>query len=78
MSTVDAYQGREADAVVITTVRCNDRGSLGFVTDERRLNVAITRPRRCPSTQSHRIILKVKEGWEGEKGEEREAGGVVC
>eukprot|EP00884_Botryococcus_braunii_P002430 jgi/Botrbrau1/12188/Bobra.0186s0095.1 len=46
VSTVDAYQGREADAVVITTVRRNEVGSLGFVTDERRLNVAITRPRR--------------------------------
>ena len=47
ISSVDAYQGREADAVVFTAVRCNARGSLGFVDDPRRLNVAITRPRRA-------------------------------
>lgn len=46
ISSVDGYQGREADAVVFTTVRSNDQGSIGFVSDLRRLNVAITRPRR--------------------------------
>lgn len=46
VSSIDGYQGREADAVVLTTVRCNARGSIGFVADKRRLNVAITRPRR--------------------------------
>ena len=46
VSSVDGYQGREADAVVFTTVRSNKEGSIGFVSDLRRLNVAITRPRR--------------------------------
>ena len=46
VSTVDGFQGREADAVVLTTVRCNPAGSLGFVADGRRMNVALTRGRR--------------------------------
>ena len=46
ISTIDGFQGREADAVVFTTVRCNDKQSLGFVKDPRRINVALTRARR--------------------------------
>ena len=43
---MDGYQGREADVVVFSAVRCNEDGNLGFLADPRRLNVAITRPRR--------------------------------
>jgi ATP-dependent RNA/DNA helicase IGHMBP2 len=46
VSTVDGAQGREWDVVLYSSVRSNPRHRLGFVSDERRLNVAATRARR--------------------------------
>ncbi|CAL5075293.1 unnamed protein product [Urochloa decumbens] len=45
VSTIDSFQGREADAVVISMVRSNSLGAVGFLGDSRRMNVAITRAR---------------------------------
>jgi ATP-dependent RNA/DNA helicase IGHMBP2 len=46
IDTVDGFQGREKEAVVISLVRSNTNGELGFLTDTRRTNVALTRARR--------------------------------
>jgi len=43
VSSIDGYQGREADIVVFVTVRCNQKGEIGFLKDLRRLNVVMTR-----------------------------------
>ena len=46
VQTVEKSQGDQNIVVVLSTVRCNTRGSYGFVGDERRLNVAMTRAQR--------------------------------
>ena len=43
VSSIDGFQGREADIVVFVTVRCNVHGEIGFLQDLRRLNVVMTR-----------------------------------
>ncbi|MDE7181007.1 MAG: AAA family ATPase [Muribaculaceae bacterium] len=45
VNTVDGFQGRESDIVVISLVRSNEKGDIGFLRDYRRMNVAITRAR---------------------------------
>ena len=44
-NTVDAFQGREADIALYSVTRSNDSGTLGFLRDRRRLNVALSRAR---------------------------------
>jgi superfamily I DNA and/or RNA helicase len=46
VDTVDGFQGREKEAVIVTLVRSNDQGELGFLADIRRMNVALTRARK--------------------------------
>ena len=46
IDTVDGFQGREKEAVVISLVRSNREGEIGFLGDTRRMNVALTRARR--------------------------------
>ncbi|WP_435101482.1 IGHMBP2 family helicase [Halarchaeum sp. P4] len=46
VDTVDGFQGREAELVLVSLVRSNPRDEIGFLDDERRFNVALTRARR--------------------------------
>lgn len=45
VNTVDGFQGQERDVILISLVRSNDEGQIGFLKDLRRMNVAITRAR---------------------------------
>ncbi|MDN5200659.1 AAA domain-containing protein [Fulvivirgaceae bacterium BMA10] len=46
INTVDSFQGQERDIIYISLVRSNDKGEIGFLSDTRRMNVAITRARK--------------------------------
>ncbi|KAG7262658.1 hypothetical protein CRUP_012537 [Coryphaenoides rupestris] len=64
IKSVDGFQGREKEAVVLTLVRSNRKGEVGFLAEDRRINVAVTRARRhlaviCDSqTVQHHAFLK--------------------
>ena len=45
VNTVDGFQGQERDIIMISLVRSNDNGQIGFLSDLRRMNVAMTRAR---------------------------------
>ncbi|MFC4874497.1 AAA domain-containing protein [Negadavirga shengliensis] len=46
VNTIDGFQGQERDIMVISVVRSNPQGEIGFLADTRRMNVALTRAKR--------------------------------
>ncbi|MBN3311638.1 SMBP2 protein, partial [Atractosteus spatula] len=79
IKSVDGFQGREKEAVVLSLVRSNRKGDVGFLSEDRRVNVAVTRARRqlvvvCDSqTVCHHAFLKALVDYIGEHGEVRTA-----
>ncbi len=72
IDTVDGFQGQENEVVILSMVRCNDRGEIGFLSDIRRTNVAITRAKRrlvvvgdSATLGHHPFYLRMLEYFEG-------------
>ena len=45
--TVDGFQGKEKEVIILSMVRSNDTKEVGFLSESRRINVSVTRARRC-------------------------------
>jgi hypothetical protein len=76
IDTVDSFEGREEDLVVISLVRSNERGRIGFLRVPNRLNVAISRAKRLVACIGDSATLRSgEESMYGELVEAARAGG---
>lgn len=63
VNTIDGFQGREKDLVIFSAVRAREHKKIGFVADERRINVGLTRARASMLVIGHAGALSQDEHW---------------
>ncbi|XP_073363520.1 uncharacterized protein [Aegilops tauschii subsp. strangulata] len=64
LKSIEGFQGEEDDIIILSTVRSNGRGVLGFLADNQRTNVALTRARHClwiVGNARTLLVLQVKQ-----------------
>ena len=64
VNTIDSYQGSEKEAVIFSCVRSNDYGNIGFCSEYRRINVALTRAKFGQIIVGNAQTLREDPKWE--------------
>eukprot|EP01048_Picozoa_sp_COSAG05_P019474 COSAG05_NODE_3058_length_2374_cov_1.291868_3_plen_224_part_00 len=77
LNTVDAFQGREQDIVIFSSVRTSHSGHIGFLSDARRLNVAMTRGKYGCYVVGRRQTLEQDSSWGGLLARAAQQGAIV-
>ncbi|KAI8502705.1 hypothetical protein Bbelb_194070, partial [Branchiostoma belcheri] len=78
VGTVDGFQGREKDIIILSCVRaCSSSGSIGFLCHRQRMNVALTRAKFCLFIVCHEASLRTNRDWQSCMEDARRRGLLV-